>query len=207
MKSLNKIFIGAAVLFLLVGCNLSVSKISAQKYQEKIDKLEKHKYNEAVFELKSHVIGTGNLEYKTEIIDIKTKFTCQENAGYYSWIPEDESYRDYAQYIWCLYGTNVTYSYPGISQKGVETKTTYYSNLKVVSTTKGTSIWQVYTGSTSEPKIIEHTYDDKRTMTFDEYGWRLSFEILTNQSETINDGGEITNGTLKGSFKITVSYK
>ena len=207
MKSLNKIFIGAAVLFLLVGCNLSVSKISVQKYQEKIDKLEKHKYNEAVFELKSYVIGTGNLEYKTEIIDIKAKFTCQENAGYYSWIAEDESYRDYAQYIWCLYGTKAPVSHPENNPKGVETKITYYSNLKLVSTTKGTSIINVYTGPTSEPKNIEHTYDDKRTMTFDEYGWRLSFEIMYNQSETINDGGEITNGTLKGSYKITVSYK
>ncbi len=162
MKVLNKIFVGGAALVLLTGCNLfGPSKISAEKFQAKIDKLEEHQYSEVKITAEFDVVGTGDYADETEKGSETGTFTW--NAELESWVKQ-EGEESLGANILCLYGMKVEdLADDSEVPEGLKQTITYYSNMKVVIEQKGTAKQE------GDGFSMEITYNDKYVMQFDKY--------------------------------------
>ena len=204
MKVLNKVFMGAAMLVLLTACG--PQKISAEKFQAKIDALEEHQYQEATVKYVSDMVGTGMLESQTEKENYSVKFTWNADAG--MWSTEDTEHALDAQYLMCIKGVKVSdmAERPEGMPDEIDYKVTYYSDFSVVTSINGSySGQEEIMGTTAN---VEYKYNKcSEKAKFDKYGYMVLMEEKTDMSAKMSAGGITMEGTQKGSVKITVSYK
>ena len=198
MKVLNKVFMGAAMLVLLTACG--AQKISAEKFQAKIDALEEHQYQEATVKYVSDMVGTGVAESQTKKEDYSVKFTWSD-AG---WVTEDTEHALDAQYLMCIKGTNVSdmEERPEGIPEEIDYKVTFYSDFSVVTSINGS-----YSGE-EDGASVEYKYNKcSEKAKFDKYGYLILMEEKMDMSAKMSMGGMTMEGTQKGSVKVTVSYK
>lgn len=203
MKNLNKFFVGVATLVLLTAC---AQKISAEKFQAKIDALEEHQYQEATIKYVSDMVGTGTSEATTEKKNYSVKFTW--NADTQSWGTEDTEHALDAQYLMCIKGMKVSEmeERPDIIPEQIDYKVTYYSDFSVVTSVNGS-----YSG---EQEVLgvkvnaEYKYNKCTTkVKFDKYGYVILMDDKIDSSVKMSSSGYTAEGTQKGTRKVTVSYK
>lgn len=203
MKNLNNFFVGAATLVLLTAC---AQKISAEKFQAKIDALEEHQYQEATIKYVSDMVGTGSVEAKTEKKDYSVKFTW--NADTHSWGTEDTEHALDVQYLICIKGMKVSEmeERPEIIPEQIDYKVTFYSDLSVVTSINGSySGEQEVVGVTAN---AEYKYNKCTTkVKCDKYGYLILMEDKVDMSVKMSSGGLTVEGAQKGTKKVTVSYK
>ena len=200
MKALNKIFVTGAALVLLTGCNLFSGKISKEKFQEKIDKLEEHQYTEVKITEDIDLKGTEDFEDESEKKTITATFTWSEEIG--SWTYTDASTMQLGNYIMCLKDTKVEdLEDDSTVPEGIKQTVTYYSNMKVVITLKGTS------DTTEDGVNMKLTYNDKYVMKFDKYGYLTSLDANMDQYAEMSYGDMAMKGSIKGTEKVTCEYK
>ena len=203
MKNLNKFFVGAATLVLLTAC---AQKISAEKFQAKIDALEEHQYQEATIKYVSDIVGTGTAESATEKKDYSVKFTW--NADTQSWGTEDTEHALDAQYLMCIKGMKVSEmeERPEIIPEQIDYKVTFYSDLSVVTSINGSySGEQEVMGVTAN---AEYKYNKCTTkVKCDKYGYLILMEDKVDTYVKMSASGVTMEATEKGTRKVTVSYK
>ena len=204
MKVLNKVFMGAAMLVLLTACG--AQKISAEKFQAKIDALEEHQYQEATVKYVSDMVGTGMAEETTEKEDYSVKFTW--NADTNSWGTEDTEHALDVQYLMCIKGMDISEMEErpeGIPEQ-IDYKVTFYSDLSVVTSINGSySGEQEVMGVTAN---VEYKYNKCTTkVKCDKYGYLILMEEKVDMSAKMSASGVTMEGTQKGTTKVTISYK
>ena len=200
MKVLNKVFMGAAMLVLLTACG--PQKISAEKFQAKIDALEEHQYQEATVKYVSDMVGTGMLESQTEKEDYSVKFTWNADAG--MWSTEDTEHALDAQYLMCIKGLKVSdmEERPEEIPDEIDYKVTYYSDFSVVTSINGS-----YSGEEDGANVEAKYNKCSEKIKFDKYGYVILMEEKMDMSGKASFGGMTMEGAQKGKVKVTVSYK
>ena len=200
MKVLNKVFMGAAMLVLLTACG--PQKISAEKFQAKIDALEEHQYQEATVKYVSDMVGTGMLESQTEKEDYSVKFTWNADAG--MWSTEDTEHALDAQYLMCIKGLKVSdmEERPEEIPDEIDYKVTYYSDFSVVTSINGS-----YSGEEDGANVEAKYNKCSEKIKFDKYGYVILMEEKMDMSGKASFGGVTMEGAQKGKVKVTVSYK
>ena len=203
MKVLNKVLMCSATLVLLTAC---AQKISAEKFQAKIDALEEHQYTEATIKYVADMVGTGIAESATKNEDYSVKFTW--NADTSSWGTEDTEHTLDAQYLVCVKGMDVSEmeERPESIPEQIDYKVTFYSDFSVVTSINGSySGEEEVMGATAN---VEYKYNKCTTKgKFDKYGYLILMEEKDDMSAKMSANGVTMEGTQKGSVKITVSYK
>ena len=201
MKVLNKVLMCSATLVLLTAC---AQKISAEKFQAKIDALEEHQYQEATVKHVSDMVGTGMAENVTEKENYSVKFTWSD-AG---WSTEDTEHALDVQYLVCIKGLKVSdmEEKPEGIPDAIDYKVTFYSDFSVVTSINGSYSGQEdVMGTTAN---VEYKYNKcSEKAKFDKYGYMVLMEEKMDMSAKMSAGGITMEGTQKGSVKITVSYK
>ncbi len=198
MKVLNKVFMGAAMLVLLTACG--PQKVNAEKFQAKIDALEEHQYQEAVVKYQFDIVGTGVMEEVTDNSKGEAKFTWQDTG----WVAEKAEDAKYASYLYTIKGTKIDDEPAEDIPEGVDYSVTYYVNpLQVVSYVNGTGTMEIADGVNGEMTMNKC----KDTIQFDKYGYMVKETAKVDISMKASVGGVSFEGTQKGSYKITVSYK
>ena len=200
MKVLNKVFMGAAMLVLLTACG--PQKISAEKFQAKIDALEEHQYQEATVKYVSDMVGTGMLESQTEKENYSVKFTWNADAG--MWSTEDTEHALDAQYLMCIKGLKVSdmEERPEEIPDEIDYKVTYYSDFSVVTSINGS-----YSGEEDGANVEAKYNKCSEKIKFDKYGYVILMEEKMDMSGKASFGGMTMEGAQKGKVKVTVSYK
>lgn len=200
MKVLNKVFMGAAMLVLLTACG--AQKISAEKFQAKIDALEEHQYQEATVKYVSDMVGTGMLESQTEKENYSVKFTWNADAG--MWSTEDTEHALDAQYLMCIKGLKVSdmEERPEEIPDEIDYKVTYYSDFSVVTSINGS-----YSGEEDGANVEAKYNKCSEKIKFDKYGYVILMEEKMDMSGKASFGGMTMEGAQKGKVKVTVSYK
>ena len=200
MKVLNKVFMGAAMLVLLTACG--PQKISAEKFQAKIDALEEHQYQEATVKYVSDMVGTGMLESQTEKENYSVKFTWNADAG--MWSTEDTEHALDAQYLMCIKGLKVSdmEERPEEIPDEIDYKVTYYSDFSVVTSINGS-----YSGEEDGANVEAKYNKCSEKIKFDKYGYVILMEEKMDISGKASFGGVTMEGAQKGKVKVTVSYK
>ena len=195
---LNKILIGSASLVLLTGCFLFQQKVSAEKFQEKVDAIEEHEYSKATVSYKIDEKGTGTYEDATEKASGKIEFTYDADSKTWSTESSDKHASQCKSYLYTIRGQKVTSMEPEDDDE-MKYETTYYVNpLGAKMTVKG------------EYTLLGVTYktNSSATVKFDKYGYVTKYDSKTDTSTS----GEIVSGvsvsgTLKGTESYSISYK
>ena len=183
MKSLNKVFIGMAALVLLTGCG--GTKVSKDKFQEKVDALEAHEYSEATVKYDVNMTGTIEEKGKGEV-----KFTKKDGV----WTTDDTKHASLSFYLTSIKGQKMQ---DNSEKDGIKTTYTYYVNpMKIVSTQKGES-------KDGDDYI---KVDSSSTVVMDKYGYPTSISSKTNYEAKVTIGVTVTTSS-KGTEKYTISYK
>ena len=201
MKVLNKVLMCSATLVLLTAC---AQKISAEKFQAKVDALEEHQYQEATIKYVSDMVGTGMAEDVTEKENYSVKFTWSDTG----WVTEDTEHAFDAQYLMCIKGVKVSdmAERPEGIPEQIDYKVTYYSDFSVVTSINGSySGQEEIMGTTANVEYKYNKCSEKEK--FDKYGYMVLMEEKMDMSAKMSAGGITMEGTQKGSVKITVSYK
>ena len=200
MKVLNKVFMGAAMLVLLTACG--PQRISAEKFQAKIDALEEHQYQEATVKYVSDMVGTGMLESQTEKENYSVKFTWNADAG--MWSTEDTEHALDAQYLMCIKGLKVSdmEERPEGIPDEIDYKVTYYADFSVVTSINGS-----YSGEEDGANVEAKYNKCSEKIKFDKYGYVILMEEKMDMSGKASFGGMTMEGAQKGKVKVTVSYK
>ena len=199
MKVLNKVFMGAAMLVVLTACG--PQKVSAEKFQAKIDALEEHQYSEAVVKYEYNMVGTGIMEEITDNSKGEAKFTRQDSG----WVAEKAEDQELASYLYTIKGMKIDQDdHSEDIPEGVDYKVTYYVNpLQVVTYTNGKGTMEIMEGVNAEMTMNKC----KDTIQFDKYGYFVKETAKVDVTMKASVSGMSMEGTEKGSYKITVSYK
>ena len=203
MKVLNKVLMCSATLVLLTAC---AQKISAEKFQAKIDALEEHQYEEATIKYVSDITGTGMFEDSSEKENYSVKFTWNADSGL--WTTEDEEHALDYYYIMNIKGAKVSdmEERPDEIPEQMDYKVTFYSDFSVVMAVNGS-----YSGTEEIMGVnaeVEYKYNKcSEKYKFDKYGYMVLMEEKLDMYTKASAAGVTMEGTMKGSVKVTVSYK
>lgn len=184
MKSLNKVVIGMAALVLLTGCG--GTKVSKDKFQEKVDALEAHEYSEATVKYDVNLTGTLEEKGKGEV-----KFTKKDGV----WTTDDTKHASLSFYLTSIKGQKMQ---DDSEKDGIKITYTYYVNpMKIVSTQKG------------ENKDGDNyvKYNNSSTIVMDKYGYPTSISSKVDSEAKITELGITVSTSTKGTEKYTISYK
>lgn len=197
---LRKVLICSAALVLLTGCSLfGGQKVSAAKFQAAIDKIEEHQYSKAVVSYSIDMKGTGLYEDSTEKASGKIEYTYDADSKTWKTDSSDKHAGEYKYSLYSIRGTKVdTDEKEDDDDSSYKTTTTYYVNpLGAKSTIKGES---TTLGVTVK---MNNSY----SYTFDKYGFVTKSTSKVDQSTEGGSSGITVSGTVKGTEKVTVSYK
>lgn len=211
MKVLNKLMISAVTLVLLTGC--SSQKISASKFQDKVDNLEVHFYSKAIVSYNIERKGHGRYwEDETEQKSGRIVFKYVED----DWEPVDEDVDLTIFYSDRFIIDSILYSIEGtagmeedlheLDDEDFQTNVTYYTNpLKMVVHEKGIK-WGGVIGYTPN-SYQTFDVDNSHTITFDKYGFVTKYSLKIDEKIThVNNDGTVT-GTVKGTETYSITYK
>lgn len=193
MKNLTKLALSLVAVGALTGC-FGGTKVSEEKFQEKINAIEAHEYSKAVVSYSINMTGTGT--YKSEKASGKIEFTYDKDAKMWTTESSDDHALECRSYIMTIRGQKISSYKPDSSD--IKYTTTYYVNpLKVVVKVKGTS-----KGDYSTVKM-----DQTVTSQFDKYGYTTKYTTKYNNSFEYGTSGVSVSGTQKGTESYTISYK
>ena len=185
MKNFKRVLIGMSALVLLTACG--GQKVSKEKFQEKIDALEEHAYSEAVVKYESKRSGTTEKNEKGEV-----KFNYVAGV----WVAEDLTKEAYGAFLYSIRGQKV---HDDSEANGFKYQYKYYINpLKVVYT------------ETGEKKNDDDNFsklNNKYSTTMDKYGFVTAYSASIDEHTKGSAFGVSAEVKIKGTDKISISYK